>query len=109
MHDAIRIAAKAAGGTAALARDLGISRQALHQWKRIPPLRVLTVERLTGVPRETLRPDLYPLASVADGVLPVPAPATLTGSKKGRRRTDGGIHSHHVRECITTSRRMGQP
>jgi DNA-binding transcriptional regulator YdaS (Cro superfamily) len=52
----------AIGGPAALGRELGISSQAIAQWRRCPPLRVLGVERATGVPRHELRPDLYPAA-----------------------------------------------
>lgn len=47
-------------GPAKLAKALGISTQAVVQWDEVPPLRVLTVEALTGVPRHELRPDLYP-------------------------------------------------
>lgn len=54
-----RVAEKA-GGFPALAEKLGISRAAVHQWKRIPAERVLDVESLTGIPRHELRPDLYP-------------------------------------------------
>lgn len=43
-----------------LAIRLGISSQAVSQWRRIPVSRVLDVERVTGVPREQLRPDVYP-------------------------------------------------
>jgi DNA-binding transcriptional regulator YdaS (Cro superfamily) len=43
-----------------LATKLGITPQALSQWDRVPPLRVLDVERITGVPRHELRPDIYP-------------------------------------------------
>lgn len=43
-----------------LAEKLAISPQALSQWKRVPPLRVIEVERITGVPRHELRPDIYP-------------------------------------------------
>lgn len=43
-----------------LAEKLEISPQALSQWRRVPPLRVLEVERITGVPRHELRPDIYP-------------------------------------------------
>lgn len=48
------------GGLAALAGALGITEQAVSQWDEVPPLRVLAVERVTGVPRHELRPDLYP-------------------------------------------------
>ncbi len=59
----MREAVLAAGGLRALGRKLGIAWQAVQQWERCPPLRVLEVERLTGVSRHRLRPDIYP----ADG------------------------------------------
>lgn len=43
-----------------LAQQLGITAQAISQWTRVPVERVLDVERLTGVPRHELRPDIYP-------------------------------------------------
>jgi|TARA_R110000796_G_scaffold21207_3_gene62514 DNA-binding transcriptional regulator YdaS (Cro superfamily) len=43
-----------------LAEGLGITTQAISQWRRVPAERVLSVERLTGVCRQDLRPDLYP-------------------------------------------------
>lgn len=49
-----------AGGTAALANWIGVTSQAISQWKRIPPGRVIAIERATGVSRHDLRPDLYP-------------------------------------------------
>jgi DNA-binding transcriptional regulator YdaS (Cro superfamily) len=50
---------------AELAREIGITAQAISQWDDVPPLRVLAVERATGVPRHELRPDLYPEPSEA--------------------------------------------
>lgn len=48
------------GGITRLATALRISSQAISQWKRVPAERVLDVERITGIPRQELRPDLYP-------------------------------------------------
>lgn len=60
LRAAVNEAVLAAGGGAELARGLGLKRQAIYQWDRIPPNRVLRVEEITGVPRHRLRPDLYP-------------------------------------------------
>jgi DNA-binding transcriptional regulator YdaS (Cro superfamily) len=49
-----------AGGVRALARALGIVHQAVSHWQRTPVRRVIEIERLTGVPRQQLRPDIYP-------------------------------------------------
>jgi DNA-binding transcriptional regulator YdaS (Cro superfamily) len=58
-NTALKKAIENAGGCAALAKKLGISPPAVSQWKRVPHTRVLTVEKLTGVSRYQLRPDLY--------------------------------------------------
>lgn len=65
--DPIALAAKQFGGVVKLSLALGLSRAAVSNWKRIPAERVLEVERLTGVPRGMLRPDLYPVEAVASG------------------------------------------
>ena len=52
--------ALAAHSGAELARALGLTRQAIYQWDRVPSKHVLRVEKITGVPRQRLRPDLYP-------------------------------------------------
>lgn len=56
----IEKAAAAVGSKSELARRLGVKVQSIQQWKRIPAERVLEVERITGIARHKLRPDLYP-------------------------------------------------
>lgn len=52
-------AVDAAGTMADLARRLGISRAAVAQWRKVPAERLVEVERVTGVSRAILRPDLF--------------------------------------------------
>ena len=48
------------GRRSALARDLGLTPGAIYQWfGKVPPERVPEVERLTGIKRHDLRPDLW--------------------------------------------------
>jgi DNA-binding transcriptional regulator YdaS (Cro superfamily) len=53
-------AATAVGGVPKLAEALGISRPAIYQWDEIPADRVIAIERITGISRHDLRPDLHP-------------------------------------------------
>ena len=55
----------AAGSRAELARKLAISYEAVRKWTRVPPERCIAVETITGIPREQLRPDIYPPKSEA--------------------------------------------
>jgi DNA-binding transcriptional regulator YdaS (Cro superfamily) len=48
-----------------IARALGITHGAVSQWTRVPAERVLDVERVTGISRHVLRPDLYPASEDA--------------------------------------------
>lgn len=59
--DPVELAAEKAGGIVKLSLALGLSRGAASQWTRIPVEHVLKVERLTGIPRQILRPDIYPV------------------------------------------------
>lgn len=56
----LRLAVEAIGSMAILAKRLKLTPQAIGQWDVIPSSRVVAVERITKVPREKLRPDLYP-------------------------------------------------
>jgi DNA-binding transcriptional regulator YdaS (Cro superfamily) len=67
--DALEQVKKKLGGNAGIAAKLGgITPQAVSQWDRVPPARVLTIEELTGISRHELRPDIFgpsPEASAA--------------------------------------------
>lgn len=55
---------KAAGSQSELARRLDITQQSVCEWVirgRVPAERVLQIERVTGVPRHLIRPDIYPV------------------------------------------------
>lgn len=58
----IETAVAKAGNTSALARSLGISHTAVRKWRvlgRPPAERVLEIERVTGISRYELRPDVF--------------------------------------------------
>jgi DNA-binding transcriptional regulator YdaS (Cro superfamily) len=76
MLSAIDRAVEKVGSMQALANALGITLQAVWAWKRVPHLRVLDVERITGIPRHELRPDLYP---------PLACTTTPPSGTEGRR------------------------
>jgi DNA-binding transcriptional regulator YdaS (Cro superfamily) len=57
--DALKRARTAAGGASAVARAIGLTPQAVLQWQVVPAERVLDVEKLTGVSRYDLRPDVF--------------------------------------------------
>jgi hypothetical protein len=43
---------------ATVAASLGLNKATISRWKKVPPDRVVDVERATGIPRHILRPDL---------------------------------------------------
>lgn len=43
-----------------IANELGIARQAVSQWRKVPWNRVLKVSSITGRPPHLIRPDIYP-------------------------------------------------
>lgn len=50
-----------------LSRGLGVDKSTVTRWarKRVPAERVVDLERVTGIPRHALRPDLYPEETAA--------------------------------------------
>lgn len=59
MIEIVAKAAEKAGGVVSLARELGIKHTSMYSWKRVPAERVLDIERVSGVSRKDLRPDLF--------------------------------------------------
>lgn len=57
VRDALR---KERGLAGKIADACGITREAVWLWTRVPAERVLVVERVTGLSRHLLRPDIYP-------------------------------------------------
>lgn len=49
---------KGRGGIAWLARAVGVRKQALSRWDRVPLDRVPAVSRATGLPKYKIRPDV---------------------------------------------------
>src|SRR5580765_89939 len=56
-----------------IAHEIGVYAQAVHQWTMVPLERVVDVERITGIPREELRPDFH-LPRGVTGQTPTPTP-----------------------------------
>ncbi len=44
-----------------IAQAVGRTRQAVSLWRKVPVEHVTVVERLTGLPRNLIRPDIYPV------------------------------------------------
>jgi DNA-binding transcriptional regulator YdaS (Cro superfamily) len=57
-----RAAAEVQGGVATIAAALQITREAIYQWRTVPPRHVHTIVRVTdgAVTPTDLRPDLWP-------------------------------------------------
>lgn len=50
---------KATGGAAGLAKVTGVTRQAVHKWKRIPVEHADKVAEAACIPKTELRPDIW--------------------------------------------------
>ena len=111
-HDeALHLAILTVGSRRKLGRLLGLSGQAVAGWRRIPAERVLDTERVTGISRVVLRPDLY-----GPGTEP-PASLDLTslGLEDVSRRTAARVVYSLLasdpdllgqRDAVSVSRRM---
>lgn len=61
--EALQKAIDKIGSQSKLSKVIGESQQNISHWLnkgRVPAEQVLPIERLTGVPRYELRPDIYP-------------------------------------------------
>ena len=72
------------GMSAKIARELGLTRGAVAQWRVVPAELVPEIERITGLPRHILRPSHWdaPVTSPPQAESPVTtacAAATLAG------------------------------
>jgi DNA-binding transcriptional regulator YdaS (Cro superfamily) len=64
MREALNEAIAKAGGIVTLSRKIGVSHQAVSRMMAVGrassrPSTLMAIERVTGVPRERLRPDVY--------------------------------------------------
>ncbi|MFK0336807.1 transcriptional regulator [Agrobacterium deltaense] len=50
---------QSAGGPSAISRIVGVTPQAVAQWKAVPPEYVLRLEKACGVSRHIQRPDVF--------------------------------------------------
>lgn len=60
-HAAELVAGQKRGAKTILARKLGITQEAVSQWKQIPTARAIQIERLTKgkITRHEMRPDFF--------------------------------------------------
>jgi DNA-binding transcriptional regulator YdaS (Cro superfamily) len=84
--EAVKKAVSIMGSQGALARLCGVAQPSVFKWirkgKALPAEHVLKVEAATGIPKEDLRPDLYPRdAAVPTGVAAVGAGGLATASR----------------------------
>lgn len=66
-NEGLRLALEAAGGFPQLGTALGVSRQSVHKWDRVPDRFAVEVERLYAIPRAVTAPHLYAGMAPAKG------------------------------------------
>lgn len=67
------------GLMAKVAMELGVTRAAVVKWDRVPAEQLPEVERITGIARHDLRPDICPPPLAAAAAQPHPAPPAQAG------------------------------
>lgn len=77
----VKQGAEIVGGLGKLAAGLGVKHPTFYSWKRVPPERVLDFERITGISRHLLRPDLYGELPAAD--TSIDGPCTVAAGPLG--------------------------
>ena len=106
MKNALDEALSAVGGRRQLAEAIGLSVQAVYNWKdRVPAERVPAVEQASGVPRWRLRPDLYPPERERHGRSSVQAKGQSRGAVAGQHAKAGGLS--RSRKVPSQRRRAG--
>lgn len=72
-----------------LARLLGVEKSMVSKWarNRVPAERLVDIERLTGIPREVLRPDIF--APTTPTLPPKPSEKSETSSAASANDTEG--------------------
>ena len=73
---------RAAGGPNALGKEIGRSHVTVLRWRQVPAQHVLSVERLTGISRHILRPDVFGAAPANDDPEPPPGGASAKHPEK---------------------------
>lgn len=60
MIEPVKKAAQKVGSPAQLARELGVPRPNLYNWRRVPAHHVFMMAVLSGMQPHELRPDIWP-------------------------------------------------
>jgi len=56
---AVKIIKDTRGMAVEIGRACGITKSAVYQWKKVPPHWVNAVAKITGLPPERIRPDIF--------------------------------------------------
>lgn len=69
LNAGLQRAIDAVNGQHKLAELLGVSQPTIHHYlyENCPPERAVEIERVTGVPREEIRPDIFSRGDVSNG------------------------------------------